>query len=51
MGRLLTCTRKVRYRSETGAKRSAEQQVAKGRDLTPYYCGLCGGYHLTKRRK
>lgn len=44
------CERKERYRSQSEAYRKANAIFQKrGTKLHCYYCGLCHGYHLTKR--
>lgn len=44
------CGKKKRYRSQAEAHRMANAAFARrGTRLHCYFCGLCHGYHLTKR--
>ena len=44
------CESKKRYRSQSEAHRTANAiRQKRGTKLHCYYCGLCHGYHLTKR--
>lgn len=44
------CAAKARFMTQTLAdKVAAKRSIDAGRPLRPYYCGLCGGYHLTSR--
>lgn len=44
------CYSKLRYKTFERAERVAERRgEAAGIKLRPYYCGICQGYHLTKR--
>lgn len=46
------CGRKGRYPDEISALLAAQQMSQKyGSDMYTYHCDICGGWHLTKRRK
>ncbi|MBR1455109.1 MAG: hypothetical protein IJ593_10790 [Lachnospiraceae bacterium] len=40
-----SCARKKRFKTEKEAK-----QKAKDYEMQYYYCDICKGYHLTKKR-
>lgn len=41
---------KKRYRTQAFAEQVAARCLAaRGVELRAYYCGMCGGYHLTKQ--
>ena len=47
---IVTCIRKVSYRSEDVALAAAERIGEKtGRALRPYFCALCQKFHHTTR--
>ena len=44
------CAGKIRFYTFEKATRRAEQVGAKkGLSMRAYYCGICGGYHMTSR--
>lgn len=44
------CAGKIRFHTFAGASRGADRVAAKrGIDMRAYYCGICGGYHMTSR--
>ncbi len=44
------CKAKARYNTENVAIEVARRRHALvGVKLSPYYCGMCDGYHLSKR--
>lgn len=46
-----SCLRKQRYKTETRARDVALRcKAARNVDLRVYWCGSCGGYHLTRER-
>lgn len=46
------CATKTRFRSEPIAQERANQIRAKtGKQLFPYWCGICNHWHLTRQSK
>lgn len=44
-----SCVRKARYRTEQFAREIADRcKAERGVELRTYWCGACGGYHLTR---
>ena len=44
------CAGKIRFYTFEGASKRAERLGKKrGIDMRAYYCGICGGYHMTSR--
>ncbi|WP_035216165.1 hypothetical protein [Desulfobulbus elongatus] len=44
-----SCREKKRYASQAAANRRAVELNRKGVRIKPYWCPVCGGWHMTHR--